>query len=591
VPNIVFIMADDLGWASTSDSRTNMGSPSSFFQTPTIASLASQGMAFTHAYTNGPACTTTRAALLTGHYASRPDNNIFSFNVGLNMGNPFSFLVGVAQGLPGSELAQIPASAFTLAEMLKSAGYSTAHFGKYHVGDTASANAPLNQGFDFNFGGGASGGPGQYHADLSGMFASLIGPELDAFGAPYTQQYVDDNVKPYSSGLTAAEIDVLVGTEKNITDAMVDAAISFMDANNSQPFYCQFHQYAVHVPIDDAQARQDLLSKYQALPPVDDDGDGFEIPSYAALIEDFDQSIARIVAYLQATADPRNPGHDLAENTLVIFYSDNGGKQVQAYHGPLRGGKGEFEEGGIRVPMVVWSANPNLVEAGAINSTPVISIDFFATFAELSGADTSGLLMDGKSLAPILSDASALLPRNTLFWHFPGYHSPGELDQPPRSIVRREPWKLSYFYEDQSFRLYNLDIDISESNDVAALNPDIVAELSIELLQWLDQTDAPLATLRSGPLNLTVSGLIYSNGQISRVDNQVVPLFTDDEMPFVLDNILSCEQIEGLGYPGACPGPVVLPGLGRPGLLVLALLLGHDLWRRTRNEIRAKTGG
>ena len=598
VPNIVFIMADDLGWSDTSNSLTNMGNPSSFFQTPTLERLAGEGISFTHAYTNGSSCAPTRAALLTGLYASRRDNYIFSFaSGGLNRGYPLSLLEGPPQGLPVTELAQIPDTTFTVAEMLKGAGYATAHLGKFHVGDPNTSTAPLNQGFDFNYGGGKTGAPGAYHANLNDNFGAGVGTALDPFGAPYTQLYIDDNIKPYSSGLSDAQIDALVGTAKHVSDAMVDAAIEFMDAHNSQPFYLQHHQYAVHTPIDDAQARLDLLAKYQALPPVDDGGDGNEIPSYAALIEGIDQSVARLIDYLETTPDPRNPGQNLDQNTMVIFYSDNGGKENQAYNGPLRGSKGDFEEGGIRVPMIAWSANTNLVAPSTPNPNPVISIDFYPTFAELANADTTGLVLDGESLAPILNGTASTLNREAIFWHFPGYFASSQHNQTPRSLIHKGPWKMYYDYEDLSFALYNLDNDINEAIDVSALHPEIVVELGIDLMKWLDETDAPLAMIRSefGSVILTVSGVVYSNGQITRLDDETITVQPGEEKPMVMHNILSCEQVEAMGFPEACsagcpaggcgevPGPEgpgcpeggcgEVPGLEGPGLWTLALWL------------------
>ena len=159
-PNILFIMADDLGWSDTSNRLTNLGNPSSFFETPTIERLAIEGMAFTNAYTNGPNCAPTRSALLTGQYAPRPNNNVYLVR-NLNRGGNNTLLVGPPQGMVagGGRVHQIPGSAFTVAEMLGKGGYVSAHLGKYHSGGTLTTNTPTAQGFAVNYGGGIAGGP------------------------------------------------------------------------------------------------------------------------------------------------------------------------------------------------------------------------------------------------------------------------------------------------------------------------------------------------------------------------------------------------------------------------------------------------
>ena len=187
-PNIVFIMADDLGWSDTSNGLTNLGNPSDFYETPMLERLAAEGMAFTNAYTSGPNCAPTRSALLTGQYAQRPTNNVYLVN-SLNRGGSNTLLVGPSQGLPNGVDA-IPNNAFTYAEMLQADGYATAHFGKFHVTNTGSSGAAdiiNHHGFDQNFGGTTSGTPGSYHAS-GGQFGSNIGPELDVYAADYTRK-------------------------------------------------------------------------------------------------------------------------------------------------------------------------------------------------------------------------------------------------------------------------------------------------------------------------------------------------------------------------------------------------------------------
>ena len=527
-PNVVFVMADDLGWSDTSNSLTNLGNPSDFYETPILERLASEGMAFTNAYANQN-CAPTRSAILSGQYAPRPTNNVYQVG-SLNRGGNGTMLVGPPQGLPTGTDA-IPNSTFTYAEMLQGAGYTTAHFGKFHVVEagTAASDIVSFHGFDENYGGNTNGGPGNYHAS-GGTFGGSISSSLDAYAANYTQTYVDQNIKPFNNGATTAAIDALVGTNKHVSDALADAAIDFMEREKNGSFLVQFNTYAVHTPIGNSQARDDLLAKYQNKTAGSQDSNA----SFGALIEGLDQSVARLIDYLETTPDPTNPGQMLDENTLVVFYSDNGGRQNQSNNGPLKGQKGELDEGGIRVPMIAWSGNPNLVDGGTINHTPVNPTDFYKTFAGVSGTSLPvGVTLDGEDLSGIIADNAQDLGRENLFWHLPGYLVDGARNQRPQSVVRSGDWKLLYNYESQSFELYDLANDISESTNVAASNPAVVGTLGQSLMDHLVEVDAPLATLRSGQITLNITGPAYANGQIT-VHNGPVTISAGEEVPFVL---------------------------------------------------------
>ncbi len=528
-PNIVFIMADDLGWADTSNTLTTMGDPSDFYETPTIDRLATEGMAFTSAYANQN-CAPTRSAILTGQYAPRPTNNVYQVN-SLNRGGSGTLLVGPSQGLPTGTDA-IPNSAITYAETLQTAGYTTAHLGKFHVAEetTGAADIVNHMGFNANFGGDTHGGPGNYHAS-GGTFGGSIDASLDPYAANYTQQYVDDNIKPFNNGASVAEIDALVGTAKHVSDAMADAAIDFMEANKSGSFMVQFNPYAVHTPIGNSQARDDLLAKYQAKTPGVEDSNA----SFGALIEGMDQSVARLIDYLETTPDPSNPGKNLDENTLVVFYSDNGGRQGQSNNGSLKGQKGEFDEGGIRVPMVAWSGNAALVDGGTVNDTPVAPIDFYKTFASVAGATLPAATpLDGEDISGIIADNAATLARENLYWHLPGYLVDGARNQRPQTVTRSGDWKLMYNYETQSYELYDLNGDLSETTNVADANATVVDDLGMDMINWLDSVDAPLATLRSGSLELQFTGTYYANGTISNVVDQAITINAGEEVPIFL---------------------------------------------------------
>ena len=556
-PNIVFIMADDLGWADTSTGLTNFNDPSDFYETPTLERIASQGMAFTNAYAMQN-CAPTRTALLSGAYAHRSTNNVYQVG-SLNRGGGNTLLVGPSQGTPNGNDA-LPTSTITYAETLQAAGYSTAYVGKFHV--TNSANEiTASHGFDQNFGGGTEGFPGgSYFANAARTEfpASQVTSGLDTYAANYTQQYVNDHIKPYATDLASQEasIDALVGTRKHLTDASADATIDFISNNINDPFFVQYSAHAVHTPIGDNQARPDLLTKYQGKTPGAEDSDA----SYAALIEGLDQSVGRIVDYLENTQDPNNPGQTLDQNTIVIFYSDNGGTLDQSNNSVLKGQKGELDEGGIRVPMIAWSGNSALVDGGKVSDEVVMPVDFYSTFASLGGAALPNQVNDGVDLSGVFADADATTGRESVFWHLPGYLIGGGRDQRPQSVIQKRvgetDWKLMYNYEDQSVELYNLDTDLDESNNLAGTEGEILDELIIELAQWLEDTDAPLATLRQGQMTLDVTGSVFMNGEITTFDNPTeLTIQAGQEVPLVLGT--------------SVPEPTSFLLLGTGGLMLL----------------------
>ena len=488
-PNIIVFMADDLGWTDISVASTSNGNQSDFYQTPTLEQIASQGMSFTNAYTCGANCAPTRAAFFTGQYAIRSTNNVF--NVGsLNRGNNASnsSLIGPPQGLPNGE-DQIPGAAITVAELLKSANYSTAHFGKFHVGVASGSNSVANQGFDANFGGNSSGAPASYFSNGS-SFGGGIGSGLDPYAADYTSAQ--------SQALTGSE--TLTGTRKHVTDAISEAIVDFVTDSQSStgsPFFLHVGHYAVHTPIN-GMGRPDLVDKYQALPP----GQNHSNAHYAALIEGIDQSIGQVLQFLQTTPDVNNPGQTLAETTMMIFYSDNGGHEGATENAPLRSHKGEYREGGIRVPLIAWM--PGMIPADTVNATPVNSADFFPTLAELAEVDLGTILpgdyepIDGENLLPILTDPANPLQREAIFWHFPGYLLDGNRDQRPQSIIRENEFKLVFNYESRSYELYDVVNDVGETANLIAApqHQQTAMEMSAVLRQFLIDNNAVLPTYR-----------------------------------------------------------------------------------------------
>ncbi|MFC6148035.1 MULTISPECIES: sulfatase [Mumia] len=543
-PNIVLVLADDLGWADTSTGRSSLGARSSFNDTPAIGRLAREGTSFDNAYA-APNCAPTRAALLTGAYAQRPQNNIYAVS-DLNRGRGRTLLVGPKQGINNDEV--LPASAVTVAETARRAGYATGYAGKFHVTKTPRQITAVH-GFDESWGGSRAGHATVYHAE-NGRFNARISPSLDRFAADYTQEYVDERIKPYANGTSYAAIDDLVGTSKHVTDAVADATIDFIARKKAQPFFAVMAEYAVHEPVDDAQARKDLLGKYRRKPA----GSKRNRRAYAAMTEGLDQTVARLTHYLETTPDPRRPGHDLADNTVVIFTSDNGGRTDRgASNGPLRGQKSEMTEGGVRVPWIVWSANPKLVRPGRVNHSPINGTDLHPTVAALAGvrlprgvtlrdalagSSSSGQAIDGTSLVGAFRTGKRItLPR---FVHFPGYMRGGSRDQRPQSFIRQGRWKLVYSYETQSWQLYDLRRDIGERRNLAQRRPKVTLRLGKRLIRWLDRTNAPLATVRKGkrPIKVRVRGWAYANGKVKRYRRaKTITVRPRAEMPVVLRRV------------------------------------------------------
>ncbi|MFV1965321.1 MAG: sulfatase [Pirellulaceae bacterium] len=462
-PNIVFILADDLGWTDLSGGATNRGNGSDFYETPNLDALAASGVAFTDAYSSGPNCTPTRASLMGGQYAPR---------TGVYTVSHLNWTNGQTLPLVGPEnVTRLQESAITIAETLKTVGYVSAHFGKWNIGPSSGLQSPISQGFDYNFGGGGWGQPGQYHAQQVGdgwEFAPEIGPEMDAYA---------------SAG-------------KHITDALTDATLDFMQSNKSQPFFVSLNHYAVHTPVTPAEARADLLAKYQAKTP----GIRHNNASYAALVEGLDESVGRIVAYLSATPDPRTPGQMLRENTLLVFYSDNGGEDSLSINSPLKNGKRYLDEGGIRVPLIAsW---PGRITSGVVSSEPVTSVDLYPTFTDLAGAARpAGYVLDGEDLMPLLDGSATALARDSIYWHYPGYLLKGDRDVRPRSVIRQRNLKLIHNYEFAfgvdvpEWELYDVGGDDFAEQTNLALDPawaGVVIELGTDLANWLWNTGALL---------------------------------------------------------------------------------------------------
>jgi arylsulfatase A-like enzyme len=334
----------------------------------------------------------------------------------------------------------------TIAEVLKARGYATGFVGKWHLGPEAWF--PESQGFDFNAGGCDLGHPPHY---------------FDPY-PPEHHRTTFPNLPPREVG-------------EYLTDREADEAVMFIRRHAGRPFFLYLCHYAVHSPL---QAKADLIDRYRAKPAPPDDGQNH--PPYAAMVHSVDDAMGRILETLEELG--------VADNTLIVFTSDNGGATHfrATDNRPLRSGKGRPYEGGIRVPLIVrW---PGRVEAGSMISTPVSTIDLLPTICAATGAPPpAGRRLDGVSLMPLV-EQSGRIDRETLFWHFPHYWWGGRLT--PYSVVRHGDWKLIRWYGNGADELYDLGADLGETADLAAGMPERSRELGSMLDAWLAETGAKL---------------------------------------------------------------------------------------------------
>jgi arylsulfatase A-like enzyme len=436
-PNFVFILIDDMGWRDVGF----MGS--TFYETPNIDRLASQGMVLTSAYSNAPNCAPTRASLLSGQYS--PRHGVYT------VGNSNRGKVNLQKIIPIPNKTTLDANVTTFAEALKPAGYISASMGKWHLG-TDPELGPVSQGFDVNVAGDKRGSPGK-----GGYFVPYQNPNLP-----------DGPEGEY------------------LTDRLTDEALRFIETNKDKPFFLYLPHYAVHTPI---KAKNKLIEKYKKKTPTGRQKN----PAFAAMIESIDQGVEKILAKLDELK--------LTENTVVIFTSDNGGvggyreigikdKEI-THNAPLKAGKGTLYEGGIRVPMTArW---PGRIKPGSTCDTPVISIDFYPTILEIAGIKKpANHILDGQSIVPLLTSKEGL-KRKAVFWHFPAYlPARGGFRTTPAGAIRSGDYKLIEFFEDSRIELYNLKDDIGEQNNLTEKLPAKTKELHDLLRDWRKSINAPV---------------------------------------------------------------------------------------------------
>ncbi len=432
--NIIYIMADDLGYTDLACYG------SKFYETPNIDRLAAEGVRFTNGYACGSNCQPTRAALVSGQYG--PRTGVYT------VGNIDRFNWRSRPLRPVDNVTTLPLDKVTIADTLKKSGYATGMFGKWHLGND-EAHHPSQRGFDEAI-------------ESSGVhFNFRTDPPADHPKDQY------------------------------LADFLTDRAVDFIERHKAEPFFLYLPHFGVHSPYE---AKPELIARFQSKSPVG----GHASAPYAAMIASVDESVGRILATLAAL--------ELDDNTLVVFTSDNGGvgsyksvglaKDGVTSNAPLKGGKGTYYEGGVRVPYIFrW---PGVVEPGQTNATPIITVDAYPSLAEIAGAELpADTTLDGVSYAPLLTGAMDVLDRNAIYWHFPGYlgAGAGAWRSKPVSVVRAGDWKLRENLEDGTLELYNLQQDVGEQHDLAADEPATAKRLHGMLLAWRSDVDAKLPTV------------------------------------------------------------------------------------------------
>lgn len=439
-PNIVLILADDLGWADAGCYGADL------HETPNLDQLAREGVRFTDAYAMS-VCSPSRATLLTGRHAARLHITIWA--------------EGSRQGPKNRKLLQadsrhdLPHTETTLAKHLQSPGYLTALVGKWHLGD--ASHFPETHGFDVNIGGTHWGAPQTFFWPYrgSGRFGTEFRyvPHLE-FGQP----------------------------GEYLTDRLTDEALRVIDRAGKQPFFLYLAHHAPHTPIE-AKAK-DVKYFEQKLRP----GLRHQNPVYAAMVKSLDDSVGRVLRHLKERG--------LDQNTVFIFASDNGGyvgvdkasgqNMPVTSNAPLRSGKGSLYEGGIRVPLLIrW---PNVTPPGAVCSEPVILTDLFPTCLGMAGLAIPANTNDGLDLALLLKNPKAKLDREALFFHYPHYYH----TTTPVGAIRARDWKLLEYFEDNRVELYYLPDDVAEKQDRAQRMPEKTKELRLQLQAWRQAVGAAM---------------------------------------------------------------------------------------------------
>jgi arylsulfatase A-like enzyme len=438
-PNVLFILIDDLGW-------TDLGVyGSTFYETPNIDQLAKEGMKFNNAYAASPVCSPTRASIMTGKYPSRINTTDW-FGAPQPKQAKKSPTWKAKKLLPAAYTEYLPLEETTMAEAFKANGYTTFIAGKWHLGEDEKY-WPEHQGFDINKGGFGMGHPKSYFS-------------------PYTNQRLEDGP-----------------TGEYLGERLTSETIAFIEQNKSKPFFVYFPLYEVHTPL---QAKDSLIKKYEDKKKRLGLEDKYEVIDgvktrmnqslavYAAMIEAMDNAVGGVLNKIKELG--------LEENTIVVFFSDNGGlstsEGMPTSNAPLRAGKGWVFEGGIREPLII--KYPVKIKKGTETNVPVISTDFFPTLLQLSGLPLMpNQHMDGVSLVPLFQDKK--IKRDAIYWHYPHYGNQGGA---PAAAVRYGDWKLIQQFESDTFELYNIAKGPEEKNNLIGKESAIAKKLKASLMEW-----------------------------------------------------------------------------------------------------------
>ncbi len=504
-PNVVLLLADDLGWQDVKCYDIDEPSP---METPNIDAFASRGVMFWQAYSPAPVCSPSRAAILSGLHPARGDMTTVAGGDPPCPANPH------APSIAPFNTARMPTTRFTLAEALKQEGYATGHSGKWHISKNHyDYPKPFDHGFDFS-------------CHQRGVQVPMKPDRLTGFAtrAPDDPYRLDANGFP--------------------NDAPQNGALEFLQANKDRPFFLYYATWLVHAPL--VMRSEPLLRKYEQKLGVTLTEEhktswrqpGQTNPFYCAMVEQFDYYMGQIFGFLESTPDPRWPGHMLADNTYVIFSSDNGGMEgsrdeIYTDNAPLDRGKISLHEGGTRVPLIIAGPGiPKNVQTRVMAS----GLDFYPTILSLVGAAPhQQKQFDGCDLAPLLTGdptnptlvkAADGRPRDTLFWHFPQSENTSSIRVGDYKLFRRyqpDGWTSAVYRLTDSASGQPQRADIEEQRDLAMDNP--------QLLKRLDDRLSELIASSGGRLP-------YGNPQSGR------PLPHQQQAPTILDQQLIGRSVQ-----------------------------------------------
>lgn len=437
-PNVIMMVVDDMGWKDLQIYGSD------FHMTPAIDKLAGDGILFTDAYSSCTVSSPTRASLMTGKYPAKL--HLTDWIEGWKMPDAKLKIPDWTMYLPVEET--------TMADLFKRAGYKTIHIGKWHLGEEPK-DWPEHHGFDMNIGGWSKGSPNRNKEN-----------RYEGYFSPYGNPRLKDGLEG-----------------EYLTERLASEACNFISTTGLEPFFMNLWFYNVHTPL---QAKQDKIDHYTALT---DTSKLQRNPIYAAMVEHVDDAVERVINTLKENG--------LYENTIIILTSDNGGligrgNNKVTNNAPLRSGKGDMYEGGVRVPLIIKNLDQRY--SGTVNHCPVISTDFLPTLVDilqLPATRKEKKIFDGVSLKPILMGKDRV-NRNEIFWHYPHYHIEGAV---PYSAVRSGDWKLIHIMETDKYELYNLKEDIGETKDVASQYRDITKKLTKKLNKWRKNMNAQMPTV------------------------------------------------------------------------------------------------